>query len=88
MRDFDPETSEIHLPLLTQDQIHDLQSRKSVVPKRLEPVVPYRSIRSEAETDRPFDFICLTRSPPYTPEAADGLFDAIRESFIVPSLPN
>jgi hypothetical protein len=85
MRDFDPAASEIQLPLLTRVQIHDLQSQKSVVPERLEPAVPYHSIRSEAfETDRPFDFICLTRSPPFTPEAADELFDAIRESFIGP----
>ena len=29
----------------------------------------------------PFDFVCLTRSPPYTPLTADPLFDRIREAF-------
>jgi hypothetical protein len=83
MRKFDPETSEVQLPVLTLDQVHDLQSQKPVVPERLEPVVPYRSILSEDFlADGLPDFICLTRSSPYTPASADFLFDAIRETFL------
>jgi hypothetical protein len=30
----------------------------------------------------PFDLVCLSRSPEYTPATCDALFDAIRERFI------
>lgn len=50
-----------------------------------EPPVPYRSIRADEFTaDGPFDFVCLTRSPPYTPETADSLYELICDEFIEP----
>ena len=38
--------------------------------------------RSEYEATEPFDLICLARSPSYTPEAADAVYDEIRSRFI------
>lgn len=50
----------------------------------LEPSVSYRSTRWEQfKASGPFDFICLTRSPPYTPTTADPLFDAL-DAFVDP----
>ncbi len=86
MKGFDIDASEIQLPILTQQQINDLLNRqKDVQPWGVEPGVPYQSKAGEVfQADHPFDFICLTRSPPYTPAAADGLFDVILERFIEP----
>jgi hypothetical protein len=48
-----------------------------------EPAIPLRSLRwDEFHADQPFDFICLARSPPFTPAESDSIFDAIREHFI------
>ena len=48
-----------------------------------EPSVPYRSMRWEkfAAVGR-YDFICLTRSPRYTPNTADPLFDMLCDEFV------
>ncbi len=48
-----------------------------------EPTVPFRAvIWDQFQVDQPFDFICLARSPPFTPPESDPIFDAIREQFI------
>ena len=50
---------------------------------RLEPRVPFRHMGwPQFTAPAPFDLICLARSPEYTPETCDELFDAIRERFI------
>jgi hypothetical protein len=36
----------------------------------------------EYQASEPFDIVCLTRSPEYTPADADPIFDAIVERFI------
>ena len=38
--------------------------------------------RGDYRAAEPFDIVCLTRSPQYTPVEADAIFDAIRERFI------
>jgi hypothetical protein len=83
MQDFDP-ASHIQLATLSQQQISDyLYQQDKPTPEHLEPAVPYRSTRwEEFFAEGPFDFVCLTRSPPYTPVTADPLFDRIREAFI------
>lgn len=49
----------------------------------LERSVPYRAVRAEAfSAEAPFDFICLTRSPPYVPATADALYDFIRDTYM------
>jgi hypothetical protein len=34
------------------------------------------------QATEPFDVICLARSPAFTPEAADVIYDAIRRGFV------
>lgn len=48
-----------------------------------EPRVPFRAVAwDQFQADQPFDFICLARSPPFTPAESDPIFDAIRQQFI------
>jgi hypothetical protein len=48
-----------------------------------EPPVPFKSMRwDEFQADHPFDFICLSHSPSFTPVESDGIFDEIRRRFI------
>lgn len=86
MRDRDPGGGFIQLSPMTSDERRRIGLRgKPVVLDRPEPAVPYRSVRAEdymSEGD--FDFVCLTRSPPYTPPTADRLFDLIRSLFVEP----
>lgn len=49
----------------------------------LEPEIPFRYVHWEKWTAKePFDIVCLTRSPLYTPEESDFLYDEIRTRFI------
>lgn len=51
----------------------------------LEPEVSYRSCAAgDFEAEAPYDFVCLTRSPPYTPRTADPLYEQIIDAFIEP----
>jgi hypothetical protein len=84
MEGFDRAASHVQLATLTRQQIERyLRRQGKPIPAHLEPAVPYRSIRWEKFLAQgPFDFVCLTRSPPYAPVTADPLFDRIREAFI------
>ena len=86
MADFDVRADKIQLPLLARRDIDLVGSGRNPVPIALEPPVPYRSTPADAfQADQPYDFVCLTRSPPYSPPTADPLFDAIRDAFIAES---
>jgi hypothetical protein len=51
-----------------------------------EPAVDYRSGRWEQfYIEQPYDLVCLTRSPRYTPSTADPLYEAIATAFIEPT---
>ena len=85
MKDFDPRSDHIQLAATTKEDIdaviHDLDKRLSA--SHFEPAVPYTSSHwNDFQSDGPYDFVCLTRSPPYTPSTADSLYDAIRDTFI------
>lgn len=84
MEGFERSASNIQLATLTQQQIDRYLHRQGKpTPEHLEPAVPYWSTYWEAfSAQAPFDFVCLTRSPPYAPVTADPLFDRIRETFI------
>jgi hypothetical protein len=84
MEGFDRQASHVQLSTLTPQQIERyLHRQETPVPSHLEPRVPYRSTRwDKFSAEGPFDFVCLTRSPPYTPVTADPLFDVIRETFL------
>lgn len=50
---------------------------------RRDPPVPFTTnVWREYRALEPFDVVCLTRSPEYTPAEADPIFDAIVERFI------
>jgi hypothetical protein len=86
MQGFDHEATHLQLAPMTTEELHQTLMRMSedkVQPATGEPPVPYRSTRWEDfHADAGFDFVCLTRSPPYTPPTADALFEVIRSSFI------
>ncbi|WP_406816194.1 hypothetical protein [Mycobacterium sp. M23085] len=87
MQNFDLRADNIQLAAMTKSQL-DRVRRPAAGPPNIsdfEPPVRYQSCLAEAfETDGPYDFICLTRSPPYTPNTADPLFDEIVRLFIEP----
>jgi len=82
--DFDLSTRTIRLPTLAPPNLReDLGSTDRLRPLALEPPVPFDwSLWHEYEATEPFDLICLARSPSYTPEAADAVYDEIRSRFI------
>lgn len=84
MEGFDHAASHVQLATLTRQQIDSYLHRQGKpIPEHIEPAVPYRSTRWEKFlAEGAFDFVCLTRSPPYTPVTADPLFDRIKETFI------
>lgn len=48
-----------------------------------DPAVPFATrVRREYQASKPFDVVCLTQSPEYTPAEADPIFDVIAERFI------
>lgn len=86
MEGFNPKAERIQLSAMSKSQLNSLLHHhdRTLIPSE-EPTVPYRSLRWEQfQTDGPYDFVCLTRSPPYTPATADVLYDAIRGAFIDP----
>jgi len=61
----------------------NLGSTDRLRPLALEPPVPFDwSLWHEYQATEPFDLICLSRSPSYTPAAADAVYDEIRSRFI------
>ena len=49
----------------------------------LEPLVPFTKLHwKDFQVEESFDFVCLTRSPDYTPPESDELYDEIRQRFI------
>jgi len=84
MQGFDQRADHVQLAAMAQSELDVLlHRRRDPVVSHLEPAVPYRSTHWEDfQADSPFDFICLTRSPPYTPVTADPLYDEIRAAFV------
>jgi hypothetical protein len=82
--DFDPDTRIISLPVLEPRNLRE----SGPYTDRLRPLsrerpVPFSwEIYRDFQAAQPYDLICLARSPAYTPEAADGLYDEIRARFI------
>ncbi|MBV9488043.1 MAG: UPF0489 family protein [Frankiaceae bacterium] len=77
----------VQLAAMRRPELEKLIHRSGSPPdvSHLEPPVPYASTRWEQfQADVPYDFICLTHSPPFTPESADPLFAVIRDQLIEP----
>jgi hypothetical protein len=90
MQGFDRGADHIQLPVVTPREVDRILRRTaSPVPESLEAPVPYRSMRWDSfQAGQPYDFICLTRSPPYCPTTADPLFKAIERTFVGDAVPS
>lgn len=83
MEDFDLQSTNIELKAVRAEDL-----RRAVGPRRpevvrREPQVPFAQIRWDSFTaDEPFDAVFLARSPAFTPESADAVFEAIRAEFM------
>lgn len=83
---FDRDATRLQLAAMSKRELDKLLHRKKAVVSHLEPAVSYaaghhRHFRADAE----FDFVCITRSPRYTPASADPLFEAIVQAFVAPA---
>jgi len=85
MADFDPRSRYIEIPAIAGTDAIGLSM--SAHPERFvvrrDPKVPFVAVPHERfMATQPFDFICLTRSPAFTPAESDELFQEIRDLFI------
>jgi hypothetical protein len=86
MQGFDRSADHVQLAAMTESAFRNwnfgLSGRQPSV-SHLEPSVGYRSGRWEQlRSEQPYDLVCLTRSPLYTPAAADPLYAAIASTFV------
>ena len=81
MKDFDMEAGYLQVVATREDFVW-AAGRPAVVDHRDPPVPFTANVWREYQASEPFDVVCLTRSPQYTPAEADPIFDAIRERFI------
>lgn len=85
---FDPNASHIQLKAMEKSEIERLlgllaRGEGQIQVDLLEPPVPFRrGTWRDFHANRPFDLICLARSPTYTPPEADAVFEEIRRRFV------
>ncbi len=84
MEGFDPRADHLRLAALSNSHIEILNGADRPAVESGEPRVPFKMLRWDTgyQGEEPFEVVCLARSPAFKPPAADGLFDAIRETFI------
>ncbi len=83
---FDPQPRNIQLAAVhsRQELSENLMTPKNLTIEHLEPTVPFAPTGwRDFQADQPFDFVCLARSPAFTPPEADEIFDEIRRRYIV-----
>lgn len=82
--DFDFGTRTIRLPTLERKNLEEnLISTDRLKPLALGTPVPFDWLLwHEFRADQAFDFVCLARSPAFTPEASDVIYDEIKRRFI------
>jgi hypothetical protein len=85
MEGFDQRAKNLQLTAIRTPELDTLVNRwRDPAVSHLEPPAPTGQLDGNTtEQTAPFDFVCLTRSPPHTPETTDPLFDQIRTRFIV-----
>jgi hypothetical protein len=82
MQDFDVQADHLQVDA-TREAVMDWRGGRPTVIEHSDPPVPFATyVWREYGAAEPFDIVCLTRSPQYTPVEADPIFDAIRERFI------
>jgi hypothetical protein len=72
---FDPEARNIQLAAVRgrRELSENLLSPRNLTIERLEPTVPFTTTGwRDFQADQPFDFVCLARSPEFTPPEADA----------------
>lgn len=82
---FDPAAQNLQLVgIRSQQELREnLLTPQNLTIAHREPAIPFQSLQWEQfHAEQPFDFICLARSPPFTPAESDPIFDAIRQQFI------
>jgi len=85
MEDFNLDGSNLQLRGVPRENLKDnLLTPQAMRPEVIEPLIPFRKTRwTEYHVgDQPFDFICLARSPGFTPAGCDQIFDEIRRRFV------
>jgi len=83
---FDPQAQNIQLAAVRsrRELSENLTTPKNLTLEHLEPPVPFTAMGwRDFQADHPYDFVCLARSPPYTPPESDAIFDEIRGRFIM-----
>jgi len=86
MQGFDPQAGNIQLAAVRsrQELSANLMTPANMTLEHLEPAVPFAATGwRDFRADHPFDFVCLARSPAFTPPEADAIFDEIRRRCIV-----
>jgi hypothetical protein len=88
IKGFDRGADHVQLAAMTDPAFRDwnfgLSERQPAI-SHLEPPVDCRSGRWEQfRSEQPYDLVCLTRSPIYTPATADPLYAAISTAFVDP----
>jgi hypothetical protein len=85
MEDFDHSASNLQLKAINASDIKKWVGHGNPPVQSLEPPVPFRQCRWDSfQAGAPYDLVCLSRSPSYTPETSDDLFELIRNRFIDP----
>lgn len=82
LKDFDRDSGYLQVVATRDDFVMSGRARPQVVDHRDPPVPFMAKVWREFQASEPFDVVCLTRSPQYTPAEADPIFDVIRERFI------
>jgi hypothetical protein len=85
MEGFDPRAEHLQLAAVESPELDKVIWRGAARPvvHRFEPRVPFHAVPcQEFTSEEQYDFVCLARSPAYTPAEADGLFDELRTRFI------
>jgi hypothetical protein len=83
MQNFDPSADHIELKAIRSDDVTAMLHGRVPEVIHREPVVTLRSVPyRQFQADGPYDMICLARSPTYTPQSADAIYDEIRRRFI------
>jgi hypothetical protein len=84
---FDPKAERLQLSAMAKRELERVTGvtgrRGEGVVDRREPAIPFREVKWPSfQSEKPFDFVCLARSPAFTPPASDTIFDAIRSQFV------
>lgn len=82
MQDFDMQADRLQVVATREEFWLSGRTKPEAIDHRDPPVPFTTNVWREYQASEPFDIVCLTRSPEYTPADADPIFDAIVERFI------